>query len=89
MSASSVAGLGGLIHVMAQHHARRGVRCSHARSNGLRGRYGRHCRPWATYRQAAFAFQLAREASGHTKATYCAGPGSRRRANLPPSAAAR
>jgi len=45
VSASSVAGLGGLIHVMAQHHARRGLRCSHARSNELRGRYGRHCRP--------------------------------------------
>jgi len=31
------------------------------RSNDLRGRYGRHCRPGATERQAAFAFQLARE----------------------------
>ena len=75
--------------MMAQHQARRGLRCSHARSNGLGGRYGRHCRPGATYRQAAFAFQLAREATGHTKATYRAGPGRRRRANLPPSAAAR
>jgi hypothetical protein len=36
------------------------------RSNGLRGRHGRHCRPGATHRQAAFAFQLAREATGRT-----------------------
>jgi len=34
------------------------------RSNDLRGRYGRHCRPGATDRQAAFAFQLARGATG-------------------------
>jgi hypothetical protein len=26
------------------------------RSNALRGRHGRHCRPGATHRQAAFAF---------------------------------
>ncbi len=31
------------------------------RSNNLRGRYGRHCRPGATSKQAAFAFLLARE----------------------------
>jgi hypothetical protein len=40
------------------------------RSNDLRGRYGRHCRPGATHRQAAFAFRLARIATGHTEATY-------------------
>jgi hypothetical protein len=47
------------------------------RSNGLRARYGRHCRPGATHRQAAFAFQLAREVTGHTNAAYRAGAGSR------------
>jgi hypothetical protein len=47
------------------------------RSNVLRGRYGRHCRPGATHRQAAFAFQLAREITGRTQATYRAGEGSR------------
>jgi hypothetical protein len=40
------------------------------RSNSLRGRHGRHCRPGATHRQAAFAFQLAREKTGHKEATY-------------------
>ena len=47
------------------------------RSNGLRGRHGRHCRPGATHRQAAFAFQLARNATGRTTASYRAGEGSR------------
>jgi hypothetical protein len=47
------------------------------RSNGLRQRHGRHCRPGATYRQAAFAFQLAREKTGRKKAAYKAGAGSR------------
>jgi len=47
------------------------------RSNVLRGRYGRHCRPGATHKQAAFAFQLARKATGRTEATYKAGDGSR------------
>lgn len=47
------------------------------RSNVLRGRYGRHCRPGATHRQAAFAFQLAREATGRTAVAYRAGEGSR------------
>ncbi|HZQ94706.1 MAG TPA: GIY-YIG nuclease family protein [Candidatus Sulfotelmatobacter sp.] len=47
------------------------------RSNVLRKRYGRHCRPGATHKQAAFAFQLAREVTGRTKATYKAGDGSR------------
>jgi hypothetical protein len=58
------------------------------RSNGLRGRYGRHCRPGATYRQAAFAFQLAREATGRTHAAYRAGEGSRAGLMLDPIFAA-
>jgi hypothetical protein len=40
------------------------------RSNTLRGRHSRHCRPGATHRQAAFAFQLAREKTGYREATY-------------------
>jgi hypothetical protein len=48
-----------------------------ARSNSLRARYGRHCRPRATHRTAAFAFQLAREATGKTVASYRAGADSR------------
>jgi hypothetical protein len=47
------------------------------RSNVLRKRHGRHCRPGATHRQAAFAFQLAREATGRTEVAYRAGDGSR------------
>lgn len=47
------------------------------RSNVLRHRYGRHCRPGATHRQAAFAFQLAREKTGRTKASYKVGEASR------------
>lgn len=58
------------------------------RSNALRGRYGRHCLPGATYRQAAFAFQLARESTGHTQATYRAGEGSRSGLMLDPAFAA-
>jgi hypothetical protein len=58
------------------------------RSNGLRNRYGRHCRPGATYRQAAFAFQLAREATGRTQAAYRAGAGSRAGLMLDPAFAA-
>jgi hypothetical protein len=58
------------------------------RSNVLRGRYGRHCRPGATHRQAAFAFQLAREATGHTQVAYRAGPGSRAGLALDPVFAA-
>jgi hypothetical protein len=50
------------------------------RSNSLRGRYGRHCRPGATYRQAAFAFQLAREVTGRTVPAYR--PGSESRSGL-------
>jgi hypothetical protein len=47
------------------------------RSNTLRQRHGRHCRPGATHRQAAFAFLLAREVTGLTAATYRPGQGSR------------
>ena len=47
------------------------------RSNVLQGRYGRHCRPGATHRQAAFAFQIAREITGRTTVAYRAGEGSR------------
>lgn len=47
------------------------------RSNNLEGRYGRHCRPGATHKQAAFAFQLARRATGKLKASYRAGEDSR------------
>jgi hypothetical protein len=47
------------------------------RSNGLRGRYGRHCRPGATHRMSSFAFQLTREATGKTVVSYRPGPGSR------------
>lgn len=47
------------------------------RSNNLRGRHGRHCRPGATHRQAAFAFQLARHQTGMKIASYKPGSGSR------------
>jgi predicted GIY-YIG superfamily endonuclease len=47
------------------------------RSNGIKKRIGRHCRPGATHRMAAFAFRLAREATGNLKATYKKGVGSR------------
>ena len=39
------------------------------RSNVLRMRYGLHCRPGATYQQAAFAMRLARKATGRTMAS--------------------
>lgn len=58
------------------------------RSNALRARYGRHCRPGATHRQAAFAFQLAREMTGRTNASYRAGEGSRSGLMLDPVFAA-
>jgi hypothetical protein len=58
------------------------------RSNDLRARYGRHCRPGATHRQAAFAFQLARKATGRTLAAYRAGEGSRAGLMLDPKFAA-
>ena len=47
------------------------------RSNTLRQRHGRHCRPGATHRQAAFAFLLAREVTGLTAAGYRPEEGSR------------
>ena len=47
------------------------------RSNALRRRYSFHCRPGASHQQATFAFLLAREATGRTKATYRTGAGSR------------
>ena len=47
------------------------------RSNGIRGRIGRHCLPGATHRMAALAFRLARESTGNLIATYKKGPGSR------------
>lgn len=58
------------------------------RSNVLRKRYGRHCRPGATHRSAAFAFQLARHATGKLIATYRAGEGSRAGLMLDPQFAA-
>lgn len=47
------------------------------RSNNIKKRIGRHSRPGATHRMAAFAFRLAREATGNVKATYKKGEGSR------------
>ena len=47
------------------------------RSNNLRGRYGRHCRPGATFLMAAFAFRLARLETGRTVACYKPGAESR------------
>src|SRR5450755_2874060 len=48
------------------------------RSNMIRLRYGRHCNPGATHRMAAFAFKLAREATGKTTASYKIGDDSRK-----------
>lgn len=47
------------------------------RSNDIKKRIGRHSRPGSTHRMAAFAFRLAREATGYVKATYKKGEGSR------------
>lgn len=47
------------------------------RSNTIRARYGRHCNPGATHRMAAFAFKLAREATGKMTASYKEGEDSR------------
>lgn len=47
------------------------------RSNDIRGRIGRHSRPGANHRMAAFAFRLAREATGNVRASYKKGEGSR------------
>jgi hypothetical protein len=48
------------------------------RSNRLLARYKNHWMPNKTEREAAFAFKLAREATGFKKATYKKGPGSRK-----------
>ena len=40
------------------------------RSNRIPRRLGNHCRESATHNMAALAFRLAREATGHTRATY-------------------
>lgn len=40
------------------------------RSGNIRGRLERHSRPGANHRMAAFAFRLAREATGHIRASY-------------------
>jgi predicted GIY-YIG superfamily endonuclease len=40
------------------------------RTRDIKGRIGRHCKPGATHRMAAFAFRLAREATGNLTATY-------------------
>ena len=48
------------------------------RSNKIRARYGRHCNPGATHRMAAFAFKLAREATGKLSASYKPGEDSRK-----------
>lgn len=47
------------------------------RSNDIRGRIGRHSRPGATHRMAAFAFRLARHATGQLIPSYKKGKGSR------------
>jgi len=54
------------------------------RSNTIRSRFGRHCNPGATHRMAAFAFKLAREATGKTTASYKAGENSRKGLMLNP-----
>jgi hypothetical protein len=40
------------------------------RTNSLRARLAAHCRPSSNHRKAAFAFRLAREATGNTRPTY-------------------
>jgi len=47
------------------------------RSNGISGRIRLHSSPGASHRTAAFAFRLAREATGNLKPTYRKGEGSR------------
>lgn len=47
------------------------------RSNGLRARYFLHCRPGSRQNQAPFAYRLARETLGITRASYAPGAGSR------------
>jgi hypothetical protein len=48
------------------------------RSNDIRSRIGRQSRPGATALMAAFAFQLARKATGNLRASYNKGKGSRK-----------
>jgi hypothetical protein len=48
------------------------------RSNRLLARYRNHWMPNKTEREAAFAFKLARHATGMLKATYKKGEGSRK-----------
>jgi hypothetical protein len=55
------------------------------RSNKIRLRYGRHCKPGATHRMAAFAFKLAREVTGKTTASYKVGADSRKGLMLNPT----
>ena len=40
------------------------------RSRNIKKRIGKHSRPGATYKMAAFAFRLAREETGYIKPTY-------------------
>lgn len=40
------------------------------RTNTIRTRLQSHCRPGSGHNSATFAFRLAREITGHTKATY-------------------
>ena len=47
------------------------------RSNDIRGRIGRHTKPGATHRMAAFAFRLARLTTGRLRASYKKGDGTR------------
>lgn len=49
------------------------------RSNHIRKRLGRHCRPSAHANMASFAFQLAREATNRRVASYQRGSGGTRK----------
>ena len=55
------------------------------RSDRLFERYKNHWGPRKTEREAAFAFKLAREATGYMKPTYKKGPGSRQNLALDPT----
>ena len=48
------------------------------RSNRLRGRYAKHCGKSSPHNAAAFAFKLAREATGKRTASYIAGKDDRK-----------
>src|SRR5262249_59286640 len=58
------------------------------RSNELRGRYRNHCGATERERGAPFAFLLAREATGRTRASYHTGANSRAGLMLDPAFAA-